>query len=73
MILDKQEPGAEMQHLKSMAFSVFTMCRWNLSHTIPGRSLTGMGPAAAADHFLKNKGVRRASEWSVSVLNSSEI
>ncbi|KAK7088057.1 mediator of RNA polymerase II transcription subunit 13-like isoform X2 [Littorina saxatilis] len=54
-ILDHQESSAQHQALKSLAFSVFTSCRWNLAHTITARSLTGFGPAAGAEIFLKSK------------------
>lgn len=54
-ILDHRESSAQSQSLKSLAFSVFTSCRWNLTHAIMGRSLTGFGPAASAEQFLKNK------------------
>ena len=56
-MLDSAEKGCNIQQLKSISFSVFTTCRWNLSHTILGRSLTGFGPAAAAELFLKKKEV----------------
>ena len=56
-ILDHCEGSAQAQSLKSMAFSVFTSCRWNMTHSIMGRSLTGFGPAAGADAFLKAKNV----------------
>jgi len=59
-ILDHQESSAQHQALKSLAFSVFTSCRWNLTHSIVGRSMTGFGPAAGAELFLKNKAV---SDW----------
>lgn len=54
-ILDHRESSAQSQALKNLAFSVFTSCRWNQLHSIIGRSLTGFGPAAAAELFVKNK------------------
>lgn len=54
-VLESTEGGSNIQQLKSLSFSVFTTCRWNSSHTILGRSLTGFGPAAAAELFLKKK------------------
>ncbi|ESO97898.1 hypothetical protein LOTGIDRAFT_153005 [Lottia gigantea] len=54
-ITGHKENRNQFQALKSMAFSVFTTCRWNLSHTIMGRSLTGFGPAAAAQLLQKRK------------------
>lgn len=37
--------------------SVYTQSRRLLTHTITGRSLTGFGPAAAAEKVLKAKQV----------------
>jgi len=37
--------------------SVYTQSRRLLTHTIPGRSLTGFGPAAAGEKILKAKQV----------------
>ncbi|GFO14516.1 mediator of RNA polymerase ii transcription subunit 13 [Plakobranchus ocellatus] len=54
-ILEHKETATKLQTLKSIAFSVFTSCKWNLSHAITGRPLTGFGPAAAAEHYLKKK------------------
>ncbi|GFR59275.1 mediator of RNA polymerase II transcription subunit 13, partial [Elysia marginata] len=54
-ILEHKETATKLQTLKSIAFSVFTSCKWNLSHAITGRPLTGFGPAAAAEHYLKRK------------------
>ncbi|XP_046361472.2 mediator of RNA polymerase II transcription subunit 13-like isoform X2 [Haliotis rufescens] len=54
-ILGYKESNTQFQTLKSVAFSVFTNCRWNLTHTIMGRPLTGFGSAAAAEQFLKKK------------------
>lgn len=62
-ILDHQESSAQHQALKSLAFSVFTSCRWNLTHSIVGRSMTGFGPAAGAELFLKNKVVSDCHEF----------
>lgn len=56
-ILENTEKGSNTQLLKSMSFSVFNMCSWNLVHTVMGRSLTGFGPASAADRLLKKKEV----------------
>ncbi|XP_033748042.1 LOW QUALITY PROTEIN: mediator of RNA polymerase II transcription subunit 13-like [Pecten maximus] len=58
-ILENTEKGSNTQLLKSMSFSVFNMCGWNLVHTVMGRSLTGFGPAAAADRLLKKKEVEK--------------
>ena len=40
----------------SLAMSVYTQCRRVVDHEIPGRSLTGFGPAAAAELILKGDG-----------------
>lgn len=54
-VLESTERGSNMQQLKAISFSVFTACRWISSHNVLGRSLTGFGPASAADLFLKKK------------------
>lgn len=59
-VIDQKESGSQYQMLKSLAFSVFTACRWNLMHTVLGRSLTGFGPAAEAELFLKQKEADKA-------------
>ena len=41
--------------LKSLAFSVFNQCRKVLVHQPISKSLTGFGPAASLENFLKNK------------------
>lgn len=61
-IIDARESNKQFQLLKNIAFSVFTSCRWNLSHSVLGRSLTGFGPAAAADVHLKRKESVSASQ-----------
>ncbi|KAH9525637.1 Mediator of RNA polymerase II transcription subunit 13-like [Bulinus truncatus] len=55
-ILEHKDSANKLQTLKSIAFSVFTSCKWNIGYSIMGRSLTGFGPAAAAEQFLKRKG-----------------
>lgn len=59
-ILETMEKGFNMQTLQSICFSVFSMCRWNLAHSILGRHLTGFGPAAAAEIFLRKKEADKA-------------
>ncbi|XP_071486432.1 mediator of RNA polymerase II transcription subunit 13-like [Diadema antillarum] len=44
-----------LSQLKSVAFSVFSQCRRYQSPTIPGRSLTGFGPAADLDRMIISK------------------
>ncbi|XP_041456106.1 mediator of RNA polymerase II transcription subunit 13-like isoform X2 [Lytechinus variegatus] len=46
-----------LNQLKSVAFSVFAQCRRFQSPTIPGRSLTGFGPAADLDRMIISKNV----------------
>lgn len=53
--MENTEQGSNFQLLKSISFSVFTTCRWNLSHSILGKSLTGFGPAAASQVYLNKK------------------
>lgn len=54
-IIEAKENNGQFQLLKNIAFSVYTSCRWNLTHSVLGRSLTGFGPAAAAEVLLKKK------------------
>lgn len=51
-ILDFRESSSS-QYLKTLAMSVYTQCRRQVTHTIMGRSLTGFGPASSADILLK--------------------
>ncbi|KAL4223449.1 Mediator of RNA polymerase II transcription subunit 13-like [Mactra antiquata] len=60
-IIDAKESSSQFQLLKNIAFSVFTSCRWNLTHSVLGRSLTGFGPAAAADVLLKRRDPREGT------------
>ena len=62
-IMETMEKGSNMQTLQSICFSVFSMCRWNLAHSILGRHLTGFGPAAAAEAFLRKKEVCCGDSW----------
>lgn len=43
--------------IRAQALSVFSQCRRLMSHTSNIKSLTGFGPAANADLFLKSKDV----------------
>ncbi|CAG0914144.1 unnamed protein product [Notodromas monacha] len=45
--------ASALPNFKSLAFSVFSQCRMMLNHTQTVKSLTGFGPAASADTFLK--------------------
>ncbi|CAH2007430.1 unnamed protein product [Acanthoscelides obtectus] len=42
-------------HMRALAFNIFSQCRRLLVHSNNVKSLTGFGTAAMADHFLKNK------------------
>lgn len=42
------------QHLKSLAFSVYTQCRRPLPNSTNFKALTGFGPGLAIDTALKN-------------------
>lgn len=44
--------------LKALAFSVFSQCHQMSMHQTIAKSLTGFGPAAAQDMFLKSRDVR---------------
>jgi len=52
-IIDTKDRLDQFQLLKNIAFSVYTSCRLNITHSVLGRSLTGFGPAAGAEAFLK--------------------
>lgn len=47
------------QHLKSLAFSVYTQCRRPLPNSTNFKALTGFGPGLAIDTALKNPEVTR--------------
>jgi len=47
------------QHLKSLAFSVFTQCRRPLPTSTNVKSLTGFGPGLALDTSLRNPDVSK--------------
>jgi mediator of RNA polymerase II transcription subunit 13 len=46
---------SRQDQLKELAFSVFSQCRQQLVHQSTVKSLTGFGPAAMYDMFLKSK------------------
>ena len=50
---EPHDKSRRIDQLKSLAFSVFMQCRRVLTHTSSVRSLTGFGPAATFDSFLK--------------------
>lgn len=47
----------QLSQLKSLAFSVFSQCHQTVNPSLPGRSLTGFGPAAELDKVIKAKEV----------------
>lgn len=47
------------QHLKSLAFSVFSQCRRPLPRSTNVKSLTGFGPGLAIDTALKSPEVNK--------------
>lgn len=49
------------QHLKSLAFSVYTQCRRPLPNSTNFKALTGFGPGLAIDTALKNPEVTHCS------------
>ncbi len=69
-ILDFRE-NPMMQYLKTLSMSVYTQCRRQLAYTIMGRSLTGFGPASAAEQLLKGptQEVSIRNEYKVSINN----
>lgn len=50
------------QHLKSLAFSVYTQCRRPLPNSTNFKALTGFGPGLAIDTALKNPEVTHCSD-----------
>ena len=52
---DSHDRSRHIDQLKSLAFSVFMQCRRTLTHNASVKSLTGFGPAAVYDAFLKPK------------------
>lgn len=44
--------------MRALALSVYSQCRRLLIHQNNVKSLTGFGPAAASDMFMKTKDVR---------------
>ncbi|MCL4123847.1 UNVERIFIED_CONTAM: hypothetical protein GTU68_012228, partial [Idotea baltica] len=50
---ESHDKSRKIDQLKSLAFSVFMQCRRVLTHTSSVKSLTGFGPAAVFDSFLR--------------------
>ncbi|XP_050718290.1 mediator of RNA polymerase II transcription subunit 13-like isoform X3 [Eriocheir sinensis] len=59
---DSHDRSRHIDQLKSLAFSVFMQCRRTLTHNAAVKSLTGFGPAAVYDAFLKPKEASLAAE-----------
>lgn len=57
------DSSKQLDHLKSLAFSVFSQCRRTLIHQSTVKSLTGFGPAAQADVFLKTKDEKNSAPY----------
>ena len=45
------------QYLRNLCFSVYTGCRRIINQKIPGRTLTGFGPASIAEKILRSQNV----------------
>ena len=45
------------QYLRNLCFSVYTGCRRIINQKIPGRTLTGFGPASIAEKILRSQSV----------------
>lgn len=61
MWLGKDENGSKRQEqLKALAFTVFSQCRRLLTHNSTVKSLTGFGPAASQDIFLRGRNERNS-------------
>ncbi|XP_078599270.1 mediator of RNA polymerase II transcription subunit 13-like [Branchiostoma floridae x Branchiostoma japonicum] len=50
-----EEQATYLQHLKTLAFSVFTQSHRTLQFTIHAKSVTGFGPSAQNEAILKSK------------------
>jgi mediator of RNA polymerase II transcription subunit 13 len=55
--------------IRAQALSVFSQCRRLMSHISNVKSLTGFGPAANADLFLKSKDVSNSILFFKGLLN----
>uniref|UniRef100_T1IJV1 Mediator of RNA polymerase II transcription subunit 13 n=1 Tax=Strigamia maritima TaxID=126957 RepID=T1IJV1_STRMM len=55
--------GKQLDHLKALAFSVFSQCRRILIHQAAVKSLTGFGSAATAEAFLKTKDEKNVAAY----------
>jgi len=55
--LSKAKKEKHIDIIRAQALSVFSQCRRLMTHVSSVKSLTGFGPAANADLFLKSKDV----------------
>lgn len=56
-IVEQSKSCARSDYMRSVALSVYSQCRRVMQHTSNVKALTGFGPAATGDLFLKNKDV----------------
>ncbi|XP_052125419.1 mediator of RNA polymerase II transcription subunit 13-like isoform X1 [Frankliniella occidentalis] len=54
-IVEQSKSCARSDYMRSVALSVYSQCRRVMQHTSNVKALTGFGPAATGDLFLKNK------------------
>ncbi|KAJ1530725.1 hypothetical protein ONE63_005583 [Megalurothrips usitatus] len=54
-IVEQSKTCARSDYMRSVALSVYSQCRRVMQHTSNVKALTGFGPAATGDLFLKNK------------------
>lgn len=64
--LSRDEVGGNVA-LRSLAMAVYSQCRRVYTHTVPGKSMTDFGPAAAATSLLKKPSEVRAFAVNISV------
>lgn len=55
--MEQSKTSAKSDYMRSVALSVYSQCRRVMQHTSNVKALTGFGPAATGDLFLKNKDV----------------
>lgn len=59
--------------MRSVALSVYSQCRRVMQHTSNVKALTGFGPAATGDLFLKNKDVSYLSRVGIDNANADVV
>ena len=55
--MEQSKSCARSDYMRSVALSVYSQCRRVMQHMSNVKALTGFGPAATGDLFLKNKDV----------------